>query len=99
MNWAERGGGSIRSRAAAENLMLRYARESSQPAVAMCVANTHGPGETMRPPRNHRGLRPGADAHQFNDTQTPAVVPPSVINSPHGDRRPAPFLPRHVVDS
>ena len=45
MNWADRGGGYIKSRVAAENLVLTYAREHGLPAVAMCVANTYGPGD------------------------------------------------------
>lgn len=45
MNWAALGGGYIASRVAAENLVLRYAAERGLPAVAMCVANTYGPGD------------------------------------------------------
>lgn len=45
MNWADKGGGYIRSRVDAENLMLRYAAERGLPAVALCVANTYRPGE------------------------------------------------------
>lgn len=42
-NWADRAGGYIRSRVAAEDLVLSYAREQGLPAVAMCVSNTYGP--------------------------------------------------------
>ncbi|MCW2515398.1 MAG: NAD-dependent dehydratase [Mycobacterium sp.] len=54
MNWAEVGGGYIESRVAAENLVLKYAAERGLPAVAMCVANTYGPGDYA--PTPHGGL-------------------------------------------
>lgn len=41
-NWDD-GGPYIASRVAAENLVLRYAREQGLPAVAMCVSTTYGP--------------------------------------------------------
>jgi dihydroflavonol-4-reductase len=41
-NWTE-GGPYIESRVAAEDLVLRYARDKGLPAVALCVANTYGP--------------------------------------------------------
>jgi dihydroflavonol-4-reductase len=44
-NWMDKGGGYIRSRVEAENLVLRYARECQLPAVALCVSNTYGPGD------------------------------------------------------
>lgn len=44
-NWADRSGGYIQSRVAAENLVLRYARERGLPAVALCISNTYGPGD------------------------------------------------------
>ncbi len=53
-NWAERGGAYIQSRVAAEELVLRYSRERGLPAVAMCVANTYGPGDHV--PTGHGGL-------------------------------------------
>lgn len=40
----------VKSRVAAEDLVLRYARELGLPAVAMCVANTYGPGDTVPTP-------------------------------------------------
>jgi dihydroflavonol-4-reductase len=49
-NWADKGGGYIQSRVAAENLVLRYARERGLPAVALCVANTYGPGDFQPTP-------------------------------------------------
>jgi dihydroflavonol-4-reductase len=54
MNWADEGGGYIQSRVAAENLVLTYAAERGLPAVAMCVANTYGPGDYA--PTPHGGL-------------------------------------------
>ncbi|MCW2519166.1 MAG: 3 beta-hydroxysteroid dehydrogenase/Delta 5--_4-isomerase [Mycobacterium sp.] len=54
MNWADRGGGYIQSRVAAENLVLEYAAERGLPAVATCVANTYGPGDYA--PTPHGGL-------------------------------------------
>ncbi len=54
MNWADNGGGYIQSRVAAENLVLKYAAERGLPAVAMCVANTYGPGDYA--PTPHGGL-------------------------------------------
>ena len=59
-NWAERGGGYIRSRVAAENLVLEYARERGLPAVALCVANTYGPGDYA--PTPHGALLSAASA-------------------------------------
>jgi dihydroflavonol-4-reductase len=59
-NWAERGGGYIRSRVAAENLVLQYARERGLPAVALCVANTYGPGDYA--PTPHGALLSAASA-------------------------------------
>ncbi|MDB5985882.1 MAG: dihydroflavonol-4-reductase family protein [Nevskia sp.] len=53
-NWSELGGAYIRSRVDAENLVLRYSREQVLPAVAMCVANTYGPGDWA--PTPHGGF-------------------------------------------
>ena len=53
-NWYEKGGAYIQSRVDAENLVLQYARERGLPAVAMCVANTYGPGDWQ--PTPHGGL-------------------------------------------
>jgi dihydroflavonol-4-reductase len=60
MNWASRGGGYIASRVAAEDLVLRYAAERGLPAVAMCVANTYGPGDYG--PTPHGALLSAASA-------------------------------------
>jgi dihydroflavonol-4-reductase len=49
-NWSDRGGEYIRSRVAAENLVLEYARERGLPAVAMCVSNTYGPRDFQPTP-------------------------------------------------
>ncbi len=49
-NWADQGGGYIRSRVQAENMVLEWAREHALPAVAMCVSNTYGPGDWQPTP-------------------------------------------------
>jgi dihydroflavonol-4-reductase len=49
-NWMDKGGGYIRSRVEAENLVLRYASERRLPAVALCVSNTYGPGDFQPTP-------------------------------------------------
>jgi len=49
-NWLDRGGGYIRSRVEAETLVLGYVRDRGLPAVAMCVANTYGPGDWQPTP-------------------------------------------------
>ncbi|MEO3756955.1 NAD-dependent epimerase/dehydratase family protein [Mycobacterium sp. B14F4] len=53
-NWLNAGGDYIRSRVAAEQMVLRYSSEKGLPAVAMCVANTYGPGDWL--PTPHGGL-------------------------------------------
>ena len=42
-DWHGKGGPYLESRRAAEELVLRYARERALPAVAMCVSNPYGP--------------------------------------------------------
>lgn len=49
-NWGDEGGAYIESRRRAEALVLRHARERGLPAVAMCVANTYGPGDHQPTP-------------------------------------------------
>jgi dihydroflavonol-4-reductase len=44
-NYLARGGDYIKSRVQAEQMVLRYHRERGLPAIAMCVANTYGPGD------------------------------------------------------
>ncbi|MGE0215240.1 NAD-dependent epimerase/dehydratase family protein [Mycolicibacterium sp.] len=53
-NWLDVGGDYIRSRVTAERLVLRYSADRGLPAVAMCVANTYGPGDWL--PTPHGGL-------------------------------------------
>ncbi|MQY27071.1 NAD-dependent epimerase/dehydratase family protein [Nocardia aurantia] len=53
-NWERLGGDYVRSRVRAEDLVLRAAREDGLPAVAMCVANTYGPGDFL--PTPHGGM-------------------------------------------
>ncbi|KAA9150357.1 NAD-dependent epimerase/dehydratase family protein [Amycolatopsis acidicola] len=42
---SRKAGAYIRSRVQAEELVFRYANERGLPAVALCVANTYGPGD------------------------------------------------------
>ena len=49
-NWADKGGGYIRSRVEAEQLVFQYVRERGLPAVALCVSNTYGPGDFQPTP-------------------------------------------------
>ncbi len=53
-NWLDVGGDYIRSRVAAEDMVLRYCTEKGLPGVAMCVANTYGPGDWL--PTPHGGM-------------------------------------------
>ncbi len=48
------GGEYIRSRVAAEKMLLDYCARQNLPGVAMCVANTYGPGDWL--PTPHGGL-------------------------------------------
>lgn len=43
--WAHLGGPYIRSRMAAEELVLSYCRDHDLPAVVLCVSTTYGPGD------------------------------------------------------
>lgn len=49
-NWLDRAGDYVRTRVAAEDLVLQYRRERGLPAVAMCVANTYGAGDWLPTP-------------------------------------------------
>lgn len=53
-NWLDVSGDYIRSRVAAEEMVLRYCAQRGLPGVAMCVANTYGPGDWL--PTPHGGL-------------------------------------------
>lgn len=53
-NWGDLGGPYVRSRVQAEELVLSFARDHGLPAVAMCVANTYGPGDYL--PTPHGGF-------------------------------------------
>jgi dihydroflavonol-4-reductase len=59
-NWPTKGGGYIRSRVEAENLVLDYAKERGLPAVALCVSNTYGAGDWQ--PTPHGALLAAAAA-------------------------------------
>lgn len=53
-NWAHIGGDYIASRVAAERLLFEYCATTGLPGVAMCVANTYGPGDWL--PTPHGGM-------------------------------------------
>ncbi|WNG86093.1 NAD-dependent epimerase/dehydratase family protein [Mycobacterium sp. ITM-2016-00317] len=53
-HWIDQGGAYVRSRVQAEEMVLRYCAEKDLPAVAMCVANTYGPGDFL--PTPHGGM-------------------------------------------
>jgi dihydroflavonol-4-reductase len=53
-NWADKSGGYIQSRVAAEDLVLRYAKERGLPAVALCVSNTYGSGDFAPTPHGRQ---------------------------------------------
>lgn len=53
-NWLRRGGHYVRSRLQGEELGLSYARQHGVPVVALCVANTYGPGDFL--PTPHGGF-------------------------------------------
>lgn len=53
-DWTQRAGDYVRTRVAAEELVLGYYRDRGLPAVAMCVSNTYGPGDWV--PTPHGGL-------------------------------------------
>ncbi|GAB91417.1 NAD-dependent epimerase/dehydratase family protein [Gordonia rhizosphera] len=57
-NWDDNADDYIRSRVAGEELALRYACEGRVPVVAMCVANTYGPGDYL--PTPHGSMVAGA---------------------------------------
>src|SRR5690606_12002778 len=59
-NWLDKGGAYIRSRVEAVQMVLRYSEETGLPAVAMCVANTYGPGDFL--PTPHGGMLAAAVA-------------------------------------
>lgn len=49
-NWRDRACGYILSRLEAETRFLSYCREKGLPGVALCVANTYGPGDHQPTP-------------------------------------------------
>ncbi|KHO24962.1 NAD-dependent epimerase/dehydratase family protein [Mycolicibacterium setense] len=53
-NWLDVAGEYVRTRVAAEKLMLHYCRENALPGVAMCVSNTYGSGDYL--PTPHGGM-------------------------------------------
>ncbi|WP_280260131.1 NAD-dependent epimerase/dehydratase family protein [Nocardia abscessus] len=63
-NWSD-GGPYIAARVAAEDLVLRYAREHRLPAVAMCVSTTYGPGDWAPTPHGSLIARVAAGRFPF----------------------------------
>jgi dihydroflavonol-4-reductase len=49
-NWPKHAPGYVKSRVAAENLLMDYSRDGAVPGVVMCVANTYGPGDWQPTP-------------------------------------------------
>lgn len=48
-NWTD-SSGYIKSRVAAEDLVMEYAREKGLPAIALCISTTYGPGDWQPTP-------------------------------------------------
>lgn len=63
-NWDD-GGPYIAARLAAENLVLRYAREHDLQAVAMCISTTYGPGDWAPTPHGSLIARVAAGRFPF----------------------------------
>ncbi|MEV6335316.1 NAD-dependent epimerase/dehydratase family protein [Nocardia vinacea] len=63
-NWDD-GGPYIAARVAAEDLVMRYVREKSLPAVAMCVSTTYGPGDWAPTPHGSVIARVAAGRFPF----------------------------------
>jgi dihydroflavonol-4-reductase len=63
-NWDE-GGAYIRSRVAAENLVMQYVREKGLPAVALCISTTYGPGDYQPTPHGSVIARVAKGAFPF----------------------------------
>lgn len=63
-NWND-GGPYIESRVAAENLVMRYAREKNLPAVALCISTTYGPNDWQPTPHGSVIARVAKGAFPF----------------------------------
>ncbi|MDP7725495.1 NAD-dependent epimerase/dehydratase family protein [Mycobacterium sp. TY814] len=63
-NWDD-GGPYIASRVAAEDLVLRYARERGLPAVALCISTTYGPRDWAPTPHGALIARVAAGRFPF----------------------------------
>ncbi|MEV5834535.1 NAD-dependent epimerase/dehydratase family protein [Nocardia sp. NPDC052112] len=63
-NW-DGGGPYIAARVAAEDLVMRYVREKSLPAVAMCISTTYGPGDWAPTPHGSVIARVAAGRFPF----------------------------------
>lgn len=51
-NWRNKAPAYILARCEAESLFMAYCREKGLPGVALCVANTYGPGDYQPTPHN-----------------------------------------------
>lgn len=49
-NWYDKAPDYVRCRVQAENMVFEYYQEKGLPAVALCVANTYGPGDIQPTP-------------------------------------------------
>ncbi len=63
-NWTD-GGPYIESRVAAEDLVMRYARDKGLPAVALCVSTTYGPRDWAPTPHGSLVARVAAGRFPF----------------------------------
>jgi dihydroflavonol-4-reductase len=63
-NWDD-GGAYIRSRVAAENLVMQYVRNKDLSAVALCVSTTYGPGDWQPTPHGSVIARVAKGAFPF----------------------------------
>lgn len=73
-NWADKGGDYVRSRRAAEQLVLDAATQRGLPAVAMCVSNTYGPRDWQPTPHGEIVARTAAGRMRFYASDAAAEV-------------------------
>ncbi|RUP32318.1 MAG: NAD-dependent epimerase/dehydratase family protein [Mycolicibacterium sp.] len=73
-NWADKGGDYVRSRRAAEQLVLDAAMQRGLPAVAMCVSNTYGPRDWQPTPHGEIVARTAAGRMRFYASDAAAEV-------------------------
>ena len=80
-NWLDVGGAYIRSRVAAEDMVRSYSADRGLPGVAMCVANTYGPGDFL--PTRTAGCWPPRCAANSRSRSTATKPRSSVSKTPH----------------